>query len=98
MEHDDDISGAVSVLVRTGVPFSIEEVGDELYDYLLDDGSRYVDLSLRTKEEIKKWINCEPFETRVKSFLESHTACLRLSFNDKEAFLKVVRRRQVTNY
>jgi hypothetical protein len=84
--------GAISdILGRSTIEYSIEEVEGVLYNFHLDDGDRYIDLALRTKDEVKEWIRLESFEATVKSFLDSHNVSLRVSVGPRDEYLKIER-------
>jgi len=78
-----------AVLRRSDVSFVIDEIQGPLFNYRMDDGKSYVDLQLRTKEEISEWIESKSFAETALSFLESGNNALRLSFDRQDAFVEI---------
>ena len=79
------------VLRRSGVQFAIEEVQVPLFNYRLDYGRSHIDLQLRTKAEVAKWIDSEFFEDTAKCFIDSDIPVLRLALDQRDAFLEISR-------
>jgi len=83
-----------SVLKRSGVQFEIEEVQLPLFDYRLDYGRSHIDLQLRTKQEVARWIERETFEETAESYLDSGIPVLRLALDQEDAYLEISRQGQ----
>lgn len=83
-----------AVLERSLVMFAIEDVSGPLFHYRFDDHKSYIDLDLRTKTEIKEWIDDKPFAEVIRSFLESESNALRLTLDRQNGFVEINRQRQ----